>query len=343
MRLALAALSLIALTARLEAQWIMQTSGTTAEFRGLHAVSAKVVWAAGKGGIVARTRDGGQTWQADSIPGAGGLFLVAIHGLDQRRAWVLGTAFSGPSAARIYHTEDGGRTWKTQYENTAKGVFFDGMAFWDEKRGIAFGDPMEQRFPILLTENGGARWAVYPPSSLEPALPGEAAFAASGTAITVFGEREVWIGTGGGAHARVFHSADRGATWEVFETPAAGGSAKGIFGIAMGSLRQGVAVGGDYQQREASADNLLLTEDGGHTWRIGTSPGLSGVQYGVAHAGDQSYVSVGPTGSSVSRDGGATWTRVAGPGFNTVSCPARSRVCWAAGEQGRIARMTARP
>jgi photosystem II stability/assembly factor-like uncharacterized protein len=221
-------------------------------------------------------------------------------------------------------------------------VFFDGMAFWDKQRGIAFGDPTDQHFPIVLTENGGARWAVYPPASLEPALPGEAAFAASGTAITVFGDREVWIGTGGGAHARVFHSADRGATWEVFETPASGGSAKGIFGIAMGSLRQGVAVGGDYKQREASADNLLLTEDGGHTWRIATNPGLSGVQYGVAHAGEQSYVSVGPTGSSVSRDGGVTWTRLEGPGFNTVSCLPRSGTCWAAGEQGRIAWMTLR-
>jgi len=342
MRLALAVLPLIALSARLHAQWPMQTSGTTAEFRGLHAVSDKVIWAAGKGGIVARTKDGGRTWLADSIPGAGGLFLVAVHAIDQRRAWVLGTAFSGPSAARIYHTEDAGRTWRVQYENTAKGVFFDGMAFWDEKHGIAFGDPIDQHFPILLTENGGRRWALYPPASLEPALPGEAAFAASGTAISVWGDREVWIGTGGGAHARVFHSADRGATWEVFETPVTGGSAKGIFGIAMGGVRQGVAVGGDYQKREASADNLLLTEDGGHTWRIASSPGLTGVQYGVAHAGEQSYVSVGPTGSSVSRDGGTTWTRLDGPGFNTVSCPDRSGVCWSAGEQGRIARMTVR-
>ena len=342
MRLSLAVLPLLALTAPLQAQWTLQASGTRAEFRGLHAVSAKVVWAAGKGGMVARTRDGGRTWQVDTVPGAGGLFFVAIHALDQRRAWVLGTAFEGPSAARIYRTEDGGHSWKLQYEDTAKGVFFDGMAFWDKKRGIAFGDPMEQRFRILLTENGGARWALYPPASLEPALPGEAAFAASGTAITVFGDREVWIGTGGGAHARVFHSPDRGVTWEVFETPASGGSAKGIFGIAMGSPRHGVAVGGNYQQREASVENLLLTEDGGHTWRIATSPGLRGVQYGAAHAGQESYVSVGPTGSSVSTDGGVTWTRLEGPGFNTVSCLPRSGACWAAGEQGRIARVTVR-
>lgn len=333
----------IALTARLEAQWTLQTTGTSAEFRGLHAVNSKVVWAAGKGGTVARTRDGGRTWQSDSIPGAGGLFLVGIHAVDRRRAWVLGTAFSGPPLARIYHTEDGGRTWRVQYENSDSGVFFDGMAFWDEKHGIAFGDPMEGHFPILLTENGGARWAMYPPGSLEPALPGEAAFAASGTAIAVLGDREAWIGTGGGAHARVFHSADQGATWEVFDTPVLGDSGKGIFGIAMGSQRQGVAVGGNYLRRDASADNLLLTDDGGHAWRIAMSPGLTGVQYGVAHAGGQSYVSVGPTGSSLSRDGGSTWIRLTGPGFNTVSCLPGSGVCWAAGEQGRIARMTTRP
>jgi len=337
MRPALTLFALAALAAPLRAQWIIQGSGTAAEFRGLHAVNDRVVWAAGRGGVVARTTDGGASWTVDSIPGAASLFLIAIRALDQRRAWALGTAFSGASEARIYRTDDGGRTWRLQYESTTPGVFFDGMAFWDANNGIAFGDPLGGRFTLLVTRDGGAHWTPVPPEQRPPARDGEAAFAASGTAIALGGKRDVWIGTGGGSRARVLYSADRGASWRAVETPAAAGPAKGIFGLAFRDRRHGVAVGGDYQNREASAGNLMLSDDGGRTWRPMTSPGLTGVQYGVSAAGRRTYVSTGPTGSAISNDDGATWRRLEGPGFNTVSCAAA--VCWAAGVEGRIARL----
>jgi photosystem II stability/assembly factor-like uncharacterized protein len=337
MRLAWTLFAFVALARPLRAQWIIQPSGTAAEFRGLHAVNDRVVWAAGRGGVVARTTDGGATWTADSIPGASHLFLIAIRALDQRRAWALGTAFSGASAARLYRTDDGGRTWRLQYENTTPGVFFDGMAFWNANNGIAFGDPIEGRFTLLVTRDGGAHWTPVPAQRRPNAHDGEAAFAASGTAIALGGNREVWIGTGGGPKARVLYSADRGASWRAVETPAAAGLAKGIFGLAFRDRRHGVAVGGDYQNPEASGNNLMLSDDGGRTWRLVTSPGLTGVQYGVSVAGPRSFVSTGPTGSAISNDDGASWRRLEGPGFNTVSCAAA--ICWAAGVEGRIARL----
>ena len=337
MRLTCALLALAGLAGPLGAQWIIQPSGTAAEFRGLHAVNDRVVWAAGRGGVVARTTDGGATWTADSIPGASSLFLIAIRALDQRRAWVLGTAFNGASAARIYRTDDGGKSWRLQYENTTAGVFFDGIAFWNAKNGIAFGDPLEGRFTLLVTRDGGTHWTQVPAERSPAAHDGEAAFAASGTAIVLGGTREVWIGTGGGPRARVLYSADRGATWRAGETPAPAGPARGIFGLAFRDRRHGVAVGGDYQNREASGGNLMLSADGGHTWRVVSSPGLTGVQYGVSAAGRRTFVSAGPTASAISNDDGATWRRLTGPGFNTVSCAAA--VCWAAGVEGRIARL----
>lgn len=301
-------------------------------------MSDSVVWAAGRGGVVAHTANGGVAWAVDSIPGAGSLFLIAVRALDTRTAWVLGTAFSGPSLGRIYQTTDGGRTWMVQYENALAGVFFDGMAFWDAHHGIAFSDPLDGKFLIVTTADGGQRWTPVPIYGIPPAVTGEAAFAASGTAIAVNGSSEVWIATGGGAHARVFHSADRGGSWTVRETPATGASAKGIFGIAIGADGRGVAVGGNYQQPDWSDENLLLTDDRGRTWRLASSTGLLGVQYGVVHAGGSRYLSAGPTGSAYSSDGGITWTRFEGVGYNTVSCAAG--VCWAAGTDGRIGKLT---
>jgi photosystem II stability/assembly factor-like uncharacterized protein len=328
---------LLAGPAALPGQWEPQPSGTTTEFRGLHAVNDRTVWAAGRGGVVARTTNGGKSWSADSIPGAANLFLIAVRALDKRTAWVLGTAFTGPSLARIYRTDDGGRSWRLQYENATPGIFFDGMAFWNGRHGIAFADPLEGRFFLITTRNGGNTWTRIDPERLPRPLAGEAAFAASGTSIVLRGKSHVWIGTGGGSRARVLHSPNRGANWEVFETPASGGRAKGIFGISLDDQQHGVAVGGDYEQAGESLENLLRTSDGGRTWRAHSSPGLTGVQYGVTGAGTRILIAVGPGGSSVTTDGGETWRRLEGPGFNTVSCAGRT--CWAAGVEGRIARL----
>src|SRR5262249_38152691 len=137
------------------------------------------------------------------------------------------------------------------------------------------------------------------------------------------------------AQARVLYSADRGRTWEVRATPAAGSASKGLFGIARGRRGHAVAVGGDYRQPGGSTENLLLSDDGGRSWRGAQDPNLVGVQYGVVYAGASRFLAVSPGGSSWSKDGGHVWIRLAGPGFNTVSCI--NRFCWAAGVEGRIA------
>lgn len=318
-------------------QWVAQESHTRTEFRALYAVDAHTVWAAGKAGIVSHSSDGGASWQPDSIPGAQGLFLVGVYALDARRAFVVGTAFEGAALGRVYATRDAGSTWALQYENDRKGVFLDGLAFWDRSHGIAFGDPIDGGLVILST-NDGLGWRQRPREQLPALLAGEAAFAASGTAIRTAGKSDVWIGTGGGDHARVLYSSDRGRTWTASTTPASGSASKGIFAVAAGERGRMVAVGGDYRQRDASLENLLLSDDAGRSWRLAQSPGLVGVQYGVAYAGKGRFIAVGPGGSAWSTDNGASWTRLAGEGFNTVSCI--NGACWAAGVGGRVAKLS---
>src|SRR4029079_3941964 len=193
------------------------------------------------------------------------------------------------------------------YETAQKGVFLDALAFWDKDHGIALSDPVGGELFILATDDGGRTWARVGATGSTAVLPGEAAFAASGTCLTVQGTSNVWIGTGGGARARVFRSSDRGRTCTVGDTRIhAGGSSSGVFSIAFADAQHGVAVGGDYSQPKGAFENVALTADGGRTWRLaGSMPHayLSGVAY-VPETNGRSMVAVGLAGTARSTDGG---------------------------------------
>ena len=309
------------------------------EYRGLSAVDDNVAWASGSGGRYARSANGGQTWQLDSVPGAGTLFLVDVHARDAQVAWMLGTDFNGGYSA-IYHTRDGGRSWSKQYEKRHAQVFLDGIAFWDDKTGVAFGDPVDGVFHIVRTEDGGATWTDVPSANIPAPLAGEAAFAASGTNITVLASGHAWFVTGGGPNARVFHSRDRGRTWNAYTTPLPGASTAGLFGIAMRDTLNGVAVGGDYEKRTESQRNVVQTRDGGRTWTLVGSSNPAGVRYGVAYSrgARSAVIATGPSGYGVSFDEGATWSAVDSAGYNTVATsPGR---IWLAGTLGRVTSRT---
>ena len=78
----------------------------------------------------------------------------------------------------------------------------------------------------------------------------------------------IWFATGGKA-ARVFHSHDRGQTWQVFSTPIIHGpDSAGIFSIAFRNSMHGVIAGGDYKHPEQDGPNLAFTDDGGKTWAL---------------------------------------------------------------------------
>jgi hypothetical protein len=102
-------------------------------------------------------------------------------------------------------------------------------------------------------------------------MEGEGAFAASNSCIAILpvaSDLNVWFATGGKV-ARVFHSADRGQSWEVADTPIVhGAESAGIFSIAFRDALHGVIAGGDYKRPNDDGPNLAFTEDGGKTWKL---------------------------------------------------------------------------
>jgi photosystem II stability/assembly factor-like uncharacterized protein len=331
-------LLVLALPASGRAQWDVRRVEPKTEYRSVHAVSDSVIWAGGRGGIVAHSLDG-HTWTADSVPGARNLFFIGIWAADADTAVALGTGFEGSSAA-VQRTVDGGRTWTRTYHDERDGVFFDGLAFWENGRGVAFGDPIDGAFLVITTADGGASWQEVPRAALPPPLDGEAGFAASGRALVTLPGGHAWIGTGGGARARVLHTHDYGVTWDAAETPLAGGTTAGIFALAFRDAHNGLAVGGDYTQRTSATPNVLRTSDGGRTWKVAGTTEPTGVRYGITAvpgATSDMYVAVGPSGSGVTQDAGATWEVIDRAHWNTVVFASRG-IGWVLGTDGRVGR-----
>lgn len=323
---------------RAGAHWAGKDTGTPqVRFRGLAAVDRRTAWLAGTGGTVLRTTDGGASWRNASPPGAAGLEFRDVTAFDARRAVVL--AIGEGEASRVYRTDDGGTTWTESFRNTDPKAFYDCLAFFDRRHGLALSDPVDGRFRLLATADGGRSWRVLPADGMPPALDGEAGFAASGQCLVTSGPDDVWLATGGGARARVLHSADRGLTWTAADTPIpAGDPAKGVFALAFRDRAHGIAVGGDYRPGQSSPASAAVTADGGRTWRPAATPPpayRSGAAW-LAHRG--AALAVGPTGTDLTTDGGRTWRTVGTGSYDTVAC-APDRSCWAAGEQGRVARL----
>jgi photosystem II stability/assembly factor-like uncharacterized protein len=252
----------------------VQISHTTESLRGVSAVSRQIAWASGTHGTYLRTIDGGRTWTPAQVPDASALDFRAVAAFSADEAFLMS---AGPGEqSRIYHTSDGGKRWQLQFTNTSPKGFFDSMVFWDAKHGVVLGDPIPDelgklKFEVLLTDDGGQNWRAIPPAQFPAAMEGEGAFAASNTCIAIVAgasDPNIWFATGGKA-ARVFHSSDRGKSWEVFDTPMIHRpDSAGIFSTAFRDAMHGVIAGGDYKHPNADGPNLAFTEDGGKTWTL---------------------------------------------------------------------------
>jgi len=316
--------------------WELQPSGTEAALRGLSVVDTDVAWASGGGGTYLKTVDGGKTWKAGTVPGAEGLDFRDVHAWDSNHALLL----SAGLPAMIYRTVDGGRSWEVTYSNRTPGVFFNAMAFLDSSRGMAVSDPVDGRFLLIATADGGDTWSELPWENRPLALEGEAGFAASGTCLAVHGDGAIWFGTGGPA-ARVHRSDDWGVTWEVSETPLRSGEpSQGVFGLYYVSDVDGYAVGGDYRDEANPAGSAAITRDGGATWVSVEEPpsGFRECVVAVSDLDPSVLVAVGPSGTDVSEDGGSTWRPVGSDGFHAVAFSPDGSTGIAVGASGSVAR-----
>jgi photosystem II stability/assembly factor-like uncharacterized protein len=332
--LAAAAPSTAAPPERARLHWEHVDVKTDQQFRGLDAVSASTAWVGGSTGGVWRTTNGGRSWTDVSPKGADGLLFRDVEARSARVA--LAMTIGEGRDSRIYRTTDGGRSWSKAFVNRDKAAFYDCMAMWPgDRNGIAMSDPVDGRFRIIATHDGGASWKRLSPQGMPAAKDGEFGFAASGTCLVAAGHHDAYLASGGSA-SRIFVTHNRGRDWTVRRSTIPGSEAGGVFSMAFRS-GVGIAVGGDFEDEDNGVRMSARSRDG-KTWR--NAGDLGGYRSGVDWRTADVAIAVGPSGSDVTRDGGRTWTTYSSTDLDAVQCVPGT--CWGSGIDGTVVRLVKR-
>jgi hypothetical protein len=304
------------------------TSGTKTSMRGLSAVNDKVVWVSGSNGTVGRSTDGGETWKWIIVKGYEKIDFRDIEAFDEKTAVIMGI----DAPAYILKTTDGGENWKLVYNNTTKGMFLDAMEFWNEQSGIAIGDPIGGRFFIARTFDGGNTWRSLPDNNLPIADSGEACFASSGTNIRKLTKAEAIFITGG-LTSHVFMRDIK------IQVPLIQGKeSTGANSIAVKNKKTFMIVGGDFNTKDSSTKNCVLTTDAGVTWKI---PEIAphGYRSCVEYLGKSNWITCGLNGVDYSINDGKTFSWISKDGYHVVRKAKKGKAVFFAGGGGRIGKL----
>ncbi|MBS1682503.1 MAG: oxidoreductase [Bacteroidetes bacterium] len=294
-------------------QWKNISVNVKSSFRALSVVDDKVAWAGGSNGFIGRTCDGGITWSFNQVASFEKLDFRSVYAFDSLRAIIANAG----SPAMILQTTDGGKNWKSVYKNENKDAFIDGLDFWNEKKGMVYGDPIEGKMLLIKTVDGGNTWADLPEAQRPVLKKGEASFAASGTGIRCYGNEKVVITTGGMV-SRLWTTKDGGQHWSVQDLPITQGTESTGAYSSFFWKKKGVLVGGDFKKDSQMGQHVYITSDQGKIWHVPIRP-TRGLRECVEFLKDDYLIAVGPQGADLSNDGGINWIDLSDEkGFHTV-------------------------
>jgi len=309
------------------------TSGTTVSIRGMSVVNDNIIWVSGTNGTVGRSLDAGKTWQWITVKGFEKTDFRDIEAFGPQTAIIMGIA----EPAMILKTTDGGVNWKTVFTDSTKGMFLDAMDFYDAKHGIVVGDPIDSKFFIAKTINGGNNWRKTPSVMQSKAIPGEGCFASSGTNVHYFRNKDFLFVSGGTASR--LHDDAGGRPLPIIQ----GQESTGANSIAVrhNGPKVGdnfIIVGGDFKHDQDTTLNCLITHDDGHTWIHPTTP-PHGYRSCIIYLSNKKLLCCGTSGVDLSTDGGMTWRLITHDGFHVCCKAKKGKSVFLAGSNGRIAKL----
>lgn len=302
--------------------------------RGLSVVNNDIVWASGSSGTVARSINGGKTFEWLTVQGYEKRDFRDIEAFDENTAVIMGV----DEPAVILRTADGGKSWLPVFIDTAKGMFLDAMNFAG-KTGVVVGDPINSHVFVAYTKDCGETWHKTD-TKINPITvqKDEAFFASSGTNVKLVtnasSSTNQVLFVSGGSRSRLID--DNVMT----DMPLLqGSSSQGANSIdVMG--QDAVVVGGDFAHDTISRDNCVLFDITGSTLifnRPKTPP--HGYRSCVAFITKKQLITCGTSGVDISRDGGKNWQLISSQSFHVCQKAKHGNAVFLAGAGGRIARL----
>jgi len=309
-------------------------SGHKVSLRGLSVVNDNVVWASGSNGTVARSINGGKTFEWLTVQGYEKRDFRDVEAFDENTAVIMGV----DEPAVILRTTDGGKSWLPAFIDTTKGMFLDAMNF-SGKTGVVVGDPINNHVFVAYTKDGGETWHKTDTKGTTITLQkDEAFFASSGTNVKVVTDASSSTNqvlfVSGGSRSRLINDD------VMTDMPLLQGSAsQGANSIdVLGE--EAVVVGGDFAHDTVSHDNCVLFNITGSNItfnRPQTPP--HGYRSCVAFISKKQLITCGTSGVDISKDGGKNWQLISSQSFHVCQKAKRGGAVFLAGGGGRIARL----
>jgi hypothetical protein len=315
----------------------MLDSGRMTSIRGLSVVDDNIVWASGSNGTVAKSIDGGKTFEWLTVAGYEKRDFRDIEAFDKNTALIMGIA--EPSI--ILKTNDGGKSWYKVFEDSTKGMFLDAMDFADDRHGIIIGDPINKVVFISYTNDQGAHWFSLQDSMLiDDVEDGEAFFAASGTnIITYVNEGKIFFEYVSGGIKSKFYT--MGYTHEI--PIIQGTETKGANSIAyyqtgkIQHYKEGIIVGGDFAKDTSQTQNCVLLRPGQNPrFQLPQTP-PHGYRSCVEYIARDKLITCGTSGVDISNDGGMNWQLISTQSFHVCQKAKKGNKVFLAGSNGKIA------
>lgn len=298
---------------------------------GLNYSSTGVVWVTasdypvtGKNFAFLST-DFGATWARKDIYTNATLTSVGCRAIAAKNASI---AFVTTTTGEILRTTNGGSKWDTVYSYFTSTAFFDGIRYIGQDSLLAFGDADTSGMCVVRSLDGGTTWtrSTNLPDSAKLSNY-YASYATYGQAMDVYG-KNVWLPLyyGSSQSPAMLYSSDAGGTWSYWKITLPGGMPNNNRLRSIAFKDASVGYGSSYQVTSSSttANYLVKTTDGGHTWSdtISVAPGLDHAQAKVTGVetipGTNTVIAVGltPTASRawISTDNASTWTSLNCPG-----------------------------
>ena len=216
-----------------EADWnIVRQADWETSFNDVYFVDGYNGWAVGDYGVIAHTKDRGETWHPQDSGGDWNLNSIDFVNADE--GWIAGSNV-------ILHTNDAGESWVVQYTLEEEGSLSD-VDFVNANEGWVVGS-----YGIILhTNDGGTTWTPQD-SGVETRL----------SAVSFASPQDGWAV---GVNGTILHTSNGGDDWEEQIS----NTTENLHGVHFISTSEGWAVGGD-----AGYNNVILhTSNGGTSWIV---------------------------------------------------------------------------